>query len=52
MLRHSFGLHDVAADIESAVRATIDAGTRTADIAFGGSAVGTKAMAAAILEKI
>ena len=52
MLRHSFGLHDVAAEIEAAVRATIDAGTRTADIAFGGNAVGTKAMAAAILEKI
>lgn len=52
MLRYSFGLNDVAAEIESAVRAAIDAGTRTGDIAFGGASVGTKAMAAAILEKI
>lgn len=52
MLRHSFGLHNVAAEIEAAVRATIDAGTRTADIAFGGNAVGTKAMASVILSQI
>lgn len=52
MLRHSFGLNDVAENIECAVRETIDAGTRTGDIAFGGASVGTKAMAAAILERI
>lgn len=52
MLRYSFGLNDEAAAIERAVRAAIDAGTRTADIAFGGAPVGTKAMAAAISEQI
>ena len=52
MLRHSFGLNDVAEDIERAVRETIDAGTRTGDIAFGGASVGTKAMAAAILTRV
>lgn len=52
MLRHSFGLNAVAAEIESAVRSAIDAGTRTGDIAFGGNAVGTKKMAAEILARI
>ncbi len=52
MLRHSFGLNAEAAEIEAAVRATIDAGTRTADVAFGGNAVGTREMAAAVLKNI
>lgn len=52
MLRHSFGLNDVADEIESALRAAIDAGTRTADIAFGGNAVGTTEMAKAIFDRI
>ncbi len=52
MLRHSFGLNAEAETIENAVRATIDAGVRTADIAFGGTAVGTRKMAAEILSRI
>lgn len=52
MLRHSFGLNEVAGTIEAAVRATVDAGTRTGDIAFGGKAVSTTEMANKILEKI
>lgn len=52
MLRYSFGLNDAAEEIEAAVRSAIDAGTRTADIAFGGDAVGTGKMAAEILARI
>ena len=52
MLRYSFGLNAAAAEIEAAVRSAIDAGTRTADIAFGGDAVGTRKMAAEILARI
>ncbi len=52
MLRHSFGLNKEAAQIERAVRKTIDAGTRTADIAFGEKSVGTKEMAAAIFANL
>ena len=50
MLRYSFGLNELATKIESAVKATVQAGTRTGDIAFGGTAVGTKEMAAAIIQ--
>ncbi len=52
MLRYSFGLNTEAAEIEVAVRSAIADGTRTADIAFDGNAVGTREMADAILKKI
>jgi 3-isopropylmalate dehydrogenase len=49
MLRHSFGLEKAAARIEAAVKKAVTGGTRTSDIAFGGTSVGTKAMADAII---
>ncbi len=49
MLRYSFGLGAVASRIEAAVRKAVTSGTRTADIAFGGASVGTRAMADAII---
>jgi 3-isopropylmalate dehydrogenase len=45
MLRYSFGLGAAAARIEAAVRSAVTGGARTADIAFGGASVGTRAMA-------
>jgi 3-isopropylmalate dehydrogenase len=52
MLRHSFGLHDAAAAVESAVTRTIDAGLRTGDIfsptETGARKVGTREMGDAI----
>ncbi len=52
MLRHSFGLERTAARIEAAVRQAVTAGTRTADIAFGGASVGTRAMADAVIASL
>ncbi len=52
MLRYSFGLTDAADEIEAAVRAVVEAGTRTADIAFGGSAVGCREMGEAIRDRL
>ena len=52
MLRYSFGLEKVAARIEAAVRKVVTSGTRTSDIAFGGTSVGTKAMADAIIKAL
>lgn len=52
MLRHSFGLNQEAETIEKAVRKTIDAGTRTGDIAFGGNAVSTRQMSEAIFANL
>ena len=49
MLRYSFGLEKVAAKIEAAVRKAVTGGSRTADIAFGGASIGTKAMADAVI---
>jgi len=49
MLRFSFGLEKTAGRIETAVRKAVTSGTRTADIAFGGKSVGTRAMADAII---
>src|ERR1700689_3856612 len=48
MLRYSFGLEKVAIRIEAAVRKAVTPGARTADIAFGGPSVGTRAMADAV----
>lgn len=52
MLRHSFGLGDVADRIEAAVRAAVRDGQRTADIAFGKPAVGSRDMCRAIIERL
>ncbi len=52
MLRFSFGLEKTAARIEAAVKKAVTSGTRTADIAFGGRAVGTRAMADAIIANL
>jgi 3-isopropylmalate dehydrogenase len=52
MLRYSFGLDRVATRIESAVKRAVTGGTRTGDIAFGKPAVGTKAMADAIIANL
>ena len=52
MLRYSFGLEAVARRIEAAVRKAVTGGTRTADIAFGGASVGTRAMADAIISAL
>ena len=49
MLRYSYGLERAAARIEAAVRKAVTGGTRTADIAFGGASVGTRAMADAVI---
>jgi 3-isopropylmalate dehydrogenase len=49
MLRYSFGLEKVATRIEAAVRKAVTGGSRTADIAFGGTSIGTKAMADAVI---
>lgn len=52
MLRHSFGLEAAAVRIEQAVRAAVTSGTRTRDIAFGATAVGTREMTDAILARL
>jgi 3-isopropylmalate dehydrogenase len=49
MLRFSFGLDAIATRIEAAVKKAVTSGTRTGDIAFGGTAVGTRAMTDAII---
>jgi 3-isopropylmalate dehydrogenase len=48
LLRHALGLEAEARAIETAIEAALRRGARTADIAEGRSAVGTRAMAAAI----
>jgi len=53
MLRYSFGWAAEAAMLEQAVRAVLDAGIRTADIAaIGVPPVGTRAMGAAVVERL
>jgi 3-isopropylmalate dehydrogenase len=52
MLRYSFGLEKTAVRIEAAVRKAVTSGVRTGDIAFGGPAVGTRAMADAIIANL
>jgi 3-isopropylmalate dehydrogenase len=49
MLRYSFGLEKIATRIEAAVKKAVTGGSRTVDIAFGGSSIGTKAMADAVI---
>ncbi|HXQ79669.1 MAG TPA: 3-isopropylmalate dehydrogenase [Opitutaceae bacterium] len=52
MLRYSFGLEKAATRIEAAVRRAVAAGARTADIAFGGASVGTRAMSDAVIAQL
>src|SRR5688572_2851881 len=52
MLRFSFGLEKTAERIEAAVKRAVTGGTRTADIAFGGKSVGTRAMADAVIAQL
>jgi 3-isopropylmalate dehydrogenase len=52
MLRYSFGLGKAASRIEAAVRKAVAGGVRTADISFGGAAVGTRQMADAIIRAL
>jgi len=52
MLRYSFGLEKAAARIEAAVKKAVTGGARTADIAFGGASIGTKAMADAVIASL
>jgi 3-isopropylmalate dehydrogenase len=55
MLRYSFGLHEAAEAIDSAVKAVIDDGLRTADIysgAAGTTKVNTSAMGDAISSRV
>jgi 3-isopropylmalate dehydrogenase len=52
MLRHSFGLEEPAERIEDAVRRAVTSGTRTADIAFGQTSVGTRAMTDAVIANL
>ncbi|MDR1817549.1 MAG: 3-isopropylmalate dehydrogenase [Puniceicoccales bacterium] len=52
MLRHSFGLNAEADVLAGAVNATVAAGIRTADIAFGAPAVGTREFAAEVLRRL
>jgi len=53
MLRYSFGQAELAARVETAVRATVtEDGIRTGDIAFGRPSVRTSAMADAIIRRL
>jgi len=52
MLRYSFGLEKTASRIEAAVRRAVTSGARTADIAFGGASVGTRAMSDAVIDSL
>lgn len=52
MLRYSFGLEEIATKIEIAVRATVESGTRTGDIAFGTQSVNTAEMTKAIISRL
>lgn len=52
MLRFSFGLNDLANQLETAVRTTVTSGVRTGDIAFGGASVSTSEMGEAIIANL
>ncbi len=52
LLRHSLSLGDEAKAIEAAVARVLADGLRTADIARGGDAVGTEAIAKAVVERL
>ena len=52
LLRHSLGLEAEAGCIEGAVADAIDNGALTADLAPSGKAIGTEAMAAAVIARL
>lgn len=52
LLRHSLNLAREADAIEAAVAGALADGLRTADIARGGKAIGTQAMAAAVVQRL
>jgi 3-isopropylmalate dehydrogenase len=52
LLRHSLKLEKEAAAVERAIEAVLERGMRTADIAAGQPALGTKAMTAAIAQAL
>jgi 3-isopropylmalate dehydrogenase len=52
LLRHSCGLEKEAQALENAVESTLSEGLRTADLAAGGPAVSTRAMADAVLKRL
>jgi 3-isopropylmalate dehydrogenase len=52
LLRWSLGREDAAEAIEAAVASALTDGLRTADLAAGGPAIGTTAMARAVAERI
>jgi 3-isopropylmalate dehydrogenase len=54
MLRHSFKLEQEARDIETAIRAVLDAGYRTADLQNGGAGkpVGTQEMGQLVEQRV
>lgn len=52
MLRHSLQMESEAAAIERAVSQVLDQGFRTADIAAGGAAIGTRAMGEKVVQAL
>ncbi len=52
MLRESFARDDAATALETAVAEAVEAGVRTPDIAAGTTAVGTRALCDAIIERL
>jgi 3-isopropylmalate dehydrogenase len=52
LLRHALGLEPEARAIEAAIEQAIVSGHRTPDLAAGGPAIGTKAMAEAIAQRL
>ncbi len=52
LLRHSLDCEPAAREIEAAVSAVLDEGVRTADLARGGTSVGTRAFGDAVLAKL
>ena len=52
LLRHSLGLEAEALAVEAAVAGVLDAGYRTADIAAGGSTIGTAEMGQLVLDAL
>ena len=52
LLRHSLKLEDEAVAIEAAVEKTLDGGHRTADIAAGGSSIGSEEMATHVVDAL
>lgn len=52
LLRHSLGLQTEADAIEKAVEEVLNSGHRTADIAAGGSSIGTEEMGSLVIEQL